>query len=117
MMKRMVQVYGFHWILLGLFVVICLFAGFVVFPAIVTKSIWNFIAHIVKFMPRINIIEATLLWLIIFVSTYLGTRNLFKVSIEKGKKIEKDEWKRILAEAHKNGIKGKKWRPRPDKKQ
>lgn len=115
-MKKMIKTYGFHWVLLGLFVVACMIAGFIAFPAIVTKNIWNSIAHFIKFIPRINIIEATLLWLIIFISTYLSTRNLFKISIEKGKKIEKDEWKAILKEAHKNGIKGKKWRPRPDKK-
>ena len=103
-MKRIVQVYGFHWVLLGLFVIVGVTAGFVVFPAIVTKVIWNFCAAAIKIVPKINIFAAILLWAIIATTLYVTTKDKFAISYNRGNKISKDEFVNIIREARRNGI-------------
>lgn len=104
MINDIIKTYGFHWVLLGLFVVVCVVAGFIVFPAIVLTHIWNYVVHVMKILHTINIFQGILLWGIIAITLYITTKEKFKTSYSDGKKITKNEVKQIIKEARKKGV-------------
>jgi len=104
MINDIVKTYGFHWVLLGLFVVVCVVAGFVVFPAIVLTYTWNYLVHVTKILHTINIFQGILLWGIIAITLYITTKEKFKTSYSEGKRITKNEVRKIYTEARKKGI-------------
>ncbi len=106
-MKDIIKYYGYHWVILGLFVVICLIAGFVVFPSLVFLYLFNKVSLFFTIIPKINLIGALLLWGIIFLSLYIGTKDLFVVSYQKGKKMSRKEIKEIMRGLRRQGITGK----------
>src|SRR5574344_1192418 len=104
MINDIVKTYGFHWVILELFVVVCLVAGFVIFPAIVLIWTWNHIVIALKILHTINILQGILLWGIIAITLYITTKEKFKLSYEKGKKISREEVKQIIKDARSHGI-------------
>ena len=71
---RVIQITGLRGILSAGFVVVCLTAGFVGFPAFVLYKAWNLIAGCISLMPVINIFQGFLLWGI-FATVYLITNE------------------------------------------
>ena len=103
-MKDMIEIYGMHWFWLGLFVIICFTAGFIIFPAWVVQHTWNFFAAFINRAYNISLFAATLLWLIISISTYIKTKEKFKISIENGNASIKDNIRQVIREARRNGV-------------
>ena len=58
---RIIQISGIRGILTVIFVVTCLAAGFIAFPAIVAMRVWNFFAELAV-IPSINVWQGLLLW-------------------------------------------------------
>jgi len=104
MIKDIIKTYGFHWVLLGLFVVVCVVAGFIVFPAIVLAHMWNYMVYVTKILHTINIFQGILLWGIIAITLYITTKEKFRTSYSEGKRITKNEVRHIIKEARSKGI-------------
>ena len=76
MKKRVIQINGFSGILITLFIIACLIAGFIGFPAFVCMHIWNAIAAKIM-IKTISFLGGLLLWGIIVLSfMLLNKRNL-----------------------------------------
>ena len=63
---RVIQISGFRGILSACFVVSCLVAGFVGFPALAIYKLWNHFG--VNVLPQINFFQGLILWAILAVS-------------------------------------------------
>ena len=61
---RVIQIDGFRGLILALFAVVCLAAGFIAFPGYVAMCIWNHFAS----LPPINLFQGVLLWAIVAMS-------------------------------------------------
>lgn len=65
---RVIQISGIRGLLSAAFVVACLIAGFVGFPALVLNKLWNHIADITGTIPYINMFQGLILWAILAIS-------------------------------------------------
>lgn len=70
--SRVIEISGFTGLIMLLFCVICLFVGFVMFPAYVAMYLWNKLAASIMDFPTINIFQGVLLWIITALGIYLS---------------------------------------------
>ena len=80
---RVIQISGIRGLLSAAFVVVCLIAGFVGFPALVLNKLWNHIADITGAIPYINMFQGLILWAILAVSyLILNKKQRYLVAFE-----------------------------------
>jgi len=101
---RVVQINGFRGLLLTIFIVSCLFAGFAIFPAFVAMNIWNFLALKTSSFPLINLGEALLLWSIIAFSAYIFNKKKFIVSFKDQEELTEEEMKNVISKIRAQGL-------------
>lgn len=94
---KVIQINGFRGIFMAMFIVSCLVAGFVAFPALVTMNIWNYLAIRTGSFPSITFGAGILLWVIIIFSVYLFNKRKFIVSFTSQQELSEDEVKNILS--------------------
>lgn len=78
---NVIKINGFKGILLAVFIIGCLIAGFLIFPGWVCKSIWNFTAQYFSVMPSMTLLHGSMLWLILALSTYALNKGKLSISI------------------------------------
>jgi len=105
---RVIQINGIRGLFLAFFIVTCLIAGFVAFPAFVTKFFWNYLSLRTGSFPAINFSEALLLWAIVSFSVYLFNKRKFIVSFNSQQELSEDEVNamvsRVKTQAMKNSV-------------
>lgn len=94
---RVIQINGFRGLLVTLFIICCLIAGFIAFPAFVTMNGWNYLAVKTGSFPAINFGEGVLLWAIITFSIYIFNKKKFIVSFNAQQEMSDDEIKTIIS--------------------
>ena len=99
MKKRIIQINGFGGILMALFIVSCLIAGFVGFPALVSMFAWNYIAVKTGSVMTISYLGGLLLWGIIVLSYFIFHKRHTIVSFGLSGNITKEELANILNKA------------------
>ncbi len=93
---NVIQINGFKGILLLIGAAMCLAAGFIVFPGIVMKYSWNFIASYLSFVPAIGIIQGVLLWGIIVVSYFAFKKKGFFVEFKSADDLSREEMDAVM---------------------
>ena len=59
---KIIQIDGFKGLITAAFIGICLFAGFVVFPGMVSMHLWNkYLVNLFMF-PVLDVFQGVLLW-------------------------------------------------------
>lgn len=94
---RVVQINGVRGLLLTMFIISCLIAGFIAFPAFLTMNIWNYLALKTGSFPVIGFFEATLLWAIITFSIYIFNKRKFIVSFNAQQELTEDEVRDVVS--------------------
>ena len=98
-MKRktiIIQISGLRGLLTVIFIISCLAAGFIAFPAIVAMHIWYFAASYVA-IPVINVYQGVLLWAIVAISVFiLNDRKKFLVAFKAPDRLSESEMKSLL---------------------
>lgn len=80
---RVIQISGIRGLLSAIFVVACLIAGFVGFPALMLNKLWNYLADVSGFMPYINAFQGLVLWGILALSyIIINKKQKFLVAFE-----------------------------------
>lgn len=80
---KVLKIEGVRGILTAIFVIVCLFAGFVIFPGFVAMSLWDKVFAVAFGFPIINLLQGILLWGIIFISYILIFNGGFALSFVK----------------------------------
>lgn len=88
---RVVQIKGFRGLFLTLFIISCLIAGFIAFPAFLSMNIWNHLAVKTGSFPSINFYGGVLLWAIIAFSIFMFSKRKFIVSFSSKQELTEDE--------------------------
>lgn len=79
-----------------IFVVTCLVAGFIAFPAIVAMHIWNFAAELFA-IPAINVWQGIMLWAIVAISGFIiNDRKKFLIAFKTPDRLSDKEMKTLL---------------------
>lgn len=94
---RVVQINGIRGLFLALFVIICLIAGFIAFPAFLTMHTWNYFAIKTGSFPSLSIGEGLLLWAIITLSAFIFNKKKFIVSFKAEQELTEDEVKEVIS--------------------
>ena len=92
---NVIQINGFRGILIALFVVSCLIAGFGAFPGFLAMSCWNFTATYVN-LPLISLPQGILLWAIIALSYFTFKKKKFIVSFRAQDELNEEELKHVV---------------------
>lgn len=81
---------------MAIFVVTCLAAGFIAFPAIIAMNTWNWVANFVA-IPVINIVQGLLLWAIIAISGFIvNDRKKYLCAFSSKNQLSDAQLQRIL---------------------
>jgi hypothetical protein len=94
---RVVQINGFRGLVMAFFILSCMIAGFVIFPAFVTMTVWNYLAVKTSSFTFINIAEGILLWAIITFSIYIFNKRKFIVSFNAQQELTEDEVSEVVS--------------------
>lgn len=78
---RFIDVNGITGLILFMFILMCLAAGFIIFPGFLLMTIWNYISEISYMTPAINFLQGELLWAIIVIAFCIVTKNRIVVSM------------------------------------
>ena len=94
---KIIQINGFRGLILALFTVTCLAAGFIVFPGFVAKNIWNYFSGY-GYMPVINLFQGILLWAMIAISYFIITdrRKQSFIAVKSPKELNEEELKQVM---------------------
>ncbi len=94
---RVIQINGFRGLVMAIFVISCLIAGFIVFPSFITMNIWNFLSVKTGSFPLISFYEGVLLWAIIVFSVYVFNKKKLIVSFNASQELTDDEVKDVIS--------------------
>lgn len=102
---KVIQINGFRGILLAFFIISCLIAGFIAFPAFLTMNIWNYLATTTGSFPAINFTQGVLLWGIIILSIYIFNKKKFIVSFNAKQELSDEELSEVISKIRAQTIK------------
>lgn len=94
---RVLQIRGFRGLLIALFFVTCLIAGFIAFPGFVTMNLWNYFSDKTDLIPTINFYGGTLLWAIVIMSVFVTKKKNFAVSFGAPQELTEVEVKEVIS--------------------
>lgn len=93
---NVIQINGIRGLIMAGGIVACLFAGFVMFPGMVMKTVWNFISVNVGVIPQIATLQGVLLWGIVVVSYFAFRRKGFMVEFKSADDLSRDEMDEVM---------------------
>ncbi len=94
---NIIQIKGFRGIIMAIFIVACLFAGFVVFPGWMSMHIWNIIASHTLNIPAIGLFQGVLLWGIVAASYFIFRKEKVVVCMRGNEGLSEEELKAVFA--------------------
>lgn len=106
-MKRnmnVIQIKGIKGIIMAIFIVTCLAAGFIAFPGLVAMYGWNALATHYPQIPSIGIIQGVLLWGIIAASYFVFRRDKVVVCMRSSEGLSEEELKAVFADIKKQSM-------------
>ena len=102
---RIIQINGFRGLMIAFFVLSCLIAGFIAFPAFLAMSAWNYLAETTSSLPLLTFVGGLLLWAIIAFSFYIFSKKKFVVSIGAEQELSDMEVEEVVAKIKSQKIK------------
>ncbi len=94
---RVIQISGIRGIIIALFTLVCLAAGFIGFPGLVAMYLWNYAASFTLSVPAINIFQGILLWAIAGISfMIINNKHKYFVAFQTPDKLSDEEIKKIM---------------------
>lgn len=94
---RVLQIRGFRGLLLTVFVLTCLIAGFIAFPGFVTMNIWNYFSSQITSLQPLNFYGGTLLWAIVLMSIFITKKKNFAISFGAPQELTEGEVKEVIS--------------------
>ena len=85
---KIIQINGFRGLIMAMFVVTCLIAGFIIFPGFVAMNIWN---HFAISIPQLNLYQGILLWTIVALVGFIINKQNFSISFANPKELNEEE--------------------------
>ncbi len=93
---KVIQVKGFSGLFLLIFLIGGLFCGFVLFPIWILMNGWNFIVDYTSQGPKIDLLQASLLWSILALTIYLTFKNSICINVQKHDNIKTEDIKTFI---------------------
>ena len=95
---NVIQIKGIKGIIVAIFMVTCLAAGFIAFPGLVAMYGWNSMAtHFVQ-IPPIGLFQGMLLWGIVAASYFIFRKDRVVVCMRSSEGLSEEELKSVFAD-------------------
>lgn len=98
---RVIQINGLRGLFLTFFIISCLVAGFIAFPAFLTMNVWNYLAAKSSSLPAINFSQGVLLWAITVISVFILNKRKFIVSFNAEQELSENQVQKIVSKVKK----------------
>ncbi len=96
---KILQIDGIKGLVTAVFMGICLFAGFVLFPGMVAMHFWNrYLVNLYMF-PQLSLFQGVLLWGIVVVSYCILSKSGLAVSFKSTPELSEEELESIIKSA------------------
>lgn len=96
---KIIQIDGIKGLITAVFIGVCLFAGFVIFPGYVSMYLWNkYLVNLCMF-PALNLFQGVLLWGIVAVSYGIVSKRGLAVSFKSTPELSDAELDSIIKSA------------------
>jgi len=96
---KIIQIDGIRGLITALFIGVCLFAGFVIFPGYVSMHLWNkYLVNLCTF-PVLNLFQGVLLWGIVAISYSIVSKKGLAVSFKTTPELTDAELDSIIKSA------------------
>ncbi len=96
---RIIQINGFRGLITALFIGLCLFAGFVVFPGACVMYGWNKYLTTLAGFPILQLYQGVLLWGIAVVAYFILNKKGLAVSFKEAPELSDSEMNMIMKNA------------------
>lgn len=96
---KIIQIDGIRGLLTAVFIGMCLFAGFVLFPGLVAMHYWNKYLVTLYMFPALNLFQGVLLWGIVAISYFIVSKKGLAVSFKNSPELSDEELDMILKRA------------------
>lgn len=90
---KIIQINGLRGLIMAMFIVTCLVAGFVIFPGFVAMNIWN---HFATYIPQLNLYQGVLLWTIVALIGFILNKQSFSVTFASPKELNDEEMNALM---------------------
>ncbi len=96
---KILQIDGIKGLVTAVFMGICLFAGFVLFPGMVAMHFWNrYLVNLYMF-PQLSLFQGVLLWGLVVVSYCILSKSGLAVSFKSTPELSEEELESIIKSA------------------
>lgn len=93
---KIIKIDGIRGIITAIFVVCCLFAGFVIAPGVLVMHLWNkYLVNLLSF-PQLNLFQGVIFWGILFHCYYLIIGGKIPISFQSTKELSDAEINMIM---------------------
>ena len=99
---KVVQINGIKGLITALFIGVCLFAGFVIFPGYVAMTLWNKYLVSNLMFPALNLMQGVLLWAIAAITFCIISKQELAVSQKSTPDLTDEELESIIKKAKSN---------------
>jgi biopolymer transport protein ExbB/TolQ len=93
---NVIQIEGIRGIILAAGAGVCLAAGFIAFPGLVVKALWNLVALKTGLLPLLNLFQGVLLWGIIFGTCYACSNKKRFIDFKSSSQLSHDEINHVM---------------------
>ena len=98
---NVIQIKGTRGIIMAMFIVSCLFAGFVVFPGWICMNVWTYFVNFEINCPTIGLFQGVLLWGIIVATYFIFRKERVVVCVKSPQGLDEEELKAVFADIKK----------------
>ncbi|MDE6138084.1 MAG: hypothetical protein K2F57_01275 [Candidatus Gastranaerophilales bacterium] len=99
---KVIQINGIKGLITALFIGVCLFAGFVLFPGYTAMTMWNKYLATNLMFPVLNLLQGVLLWAIIAITFCIVSKQELAVSLKSTPNLTDEELDSIIKKAKTN---------------
>lgn len=96
---KIIQIDGIKGLITAVFMGVCLFAGFVLFPGQVAMTLWNKYLVSSFMFPTLDLLQGVLLWSIVAISYCIVSKKGLAVSFKNTPEISDEELDAIIKSA------------------
>lgn len=99
---KVIQINGIKGLITAVFIGVCLFAGFVLFPGYTAMTLWNKYLVSGFMFPTLNLLQGVLLWAIAAITFCIVSKQDLAVSLKSSPDLTDEELNSIIKSAKAN---------------
>ena len=97
---NIIQINGIKGLILTIGAVMCLGAGFIVFPGLIMEFLWNALSAYTGLLPKIALLQGILLWGILVLGYFVFVRKGHLIQFKSAADLSEEELDEVMEQIH-----------------